>query len=130
MQVVDKPKKVVRVRIDAIEDGKNIPGGEAIHLTETSINEVYLLVVKALGVQDQILKGVKRNLEANFLAGVEVGVRCHEHGMNLQAALEFGKTSSEKLPTITGDEAGNPSDYLRNPYAVPPSEILKKAGGK
>ena len=29
--------------------------------------------------------------DANFLAGVEVGVRCHEKGMNLQAALEYAQ---------------------------------------
>lgn len=28
--------------------------------------------------------------DANFLAGIEVGVRCHENGMNLQAALAYG----------------------------------------
>lgn len=90
MQVVEKPKEVVRIRIDAFKDGKNVPGCETIHLTDTTPSEIYLLVAKALGIQDQLLQ-VKQNLEANFLAGIEVGVRCHEKGMNLQAALEFGK---------------------------------------
>lgn len=54
MQVVEKPKEVVRIRIDAFKEGKNVPGGESIHLTDTTVNEVYLAVSKALGIQDQL----------------------------------------------------------------------------
>lgn len=37
-------------------------------------------------------------LDANFLAGIEVGVHCAEKGMNLQAALAFGKETVRLYP--------------------------------
>ena len=36
--------------------------------------------------------------DANFLAGVEIGVRCHEKGMNLQAALDFAQRTIRLYP--------------------------------
>lgn len=59
MRVIERPAKVVRIRIDEMEEGKNLPGCETIHLTDTTANEVYLQIVKALGIQDQILQMTK-----------------------------------------------------------------------
>ena len=36
--------------------------------------------------------------DANFLAGVEIGVRCAEKGMNLQAALDFAQKTIKMYP--------------------------------
>jgi hypothetical protein len=63
MRVVEKPRRMVRIRIDAFEDGKNVPGGEAIHLADTTVSEVYLRIAKALGLEDDLLK-LKQREEA------------------------------------------------------------------
>ena len=36
--------------------------------------------------------------DANFMAGVEVGVRCHEKGMNLQMSLEYAAKIIKDYP--------------------------------
>jgi hypothetical protein len=55
MRLIEKPKDMVRIRVDAFREGKNLPGGESLHVTDTTISEVYLTIVKALNLQDQVL---------------------------------------------------------------------------
>lgn len=69
MRVVERPAKVVRIRIDEMEEGKNLPGCETIHLTDTTSNEVYLQIVKALGIQDQILQMKKSGMTFGPIVG-------------------------------------------------------------
>jgi hypothetical protein len=50
MRVVEKPGKIIRIRVDAMADGKNLPGCQTIHLTDTTIEEVYNKIASALNM--------------------------------------------------------------------------------
>jgi hypothetical protein len=50
MRVVEKPGKVIRIRIDEMVNGQNVKGCQTIHLTDTTVRDVYNKLASALGV--------------------------------------------------------------------------------
>lgn len=50
MRVVEQPSRVVRIRIDEMENGKNLPGCYTIHLADTTAESLQEKVSAALGV--------------------------------------------------------------------------------
>ena len=54
MRVVEKPEQVIRIRVDAIVKGKEVRGAvKSLHLTDTTLDEVFGKIVKALGIPEE-----------------------------------------------------------------------------